>query len=72
MQAGEIRLTPVQEQALRLASSRGEVRRGDLAARCGISPETARQGLLGLERAGELGRVGSGRAVRYVLISPAP
>jgi len=73
MQAlGIIRLTPVQEQALRLAASRGEVRRGDLAARCGISPEAARRALLGLERAGVVRRVGRGRAARYVLVSPGP
>ena len=47
-----IKVTAAQEQALRLAASRGEVRRGDLVARCGISPEAARRALLGLERAG--------------------
>ena len=62
--------TPVQEQALHLASSRGEVRRRDLAARCGISRESARRALLGLERAGIVRREGSGRAVRYVPVSP--
>ena len=72
MWAGGIRLTPVQQQALRLAASQGEVRRGDVVARCGISPEVARRALLGLERAGVVRRVGSGRAVRYVLVSPAP
>jgi DNA-binding NtrC family response regulator len=70
--AGGIPLTPVQEQSPQLASSRGEVRRGDLVARCGISPEAARRALLGLERARVVSRVGSGRAVRYVLVSPAP
>jgi DNA-binding NtrC family response regulator len=67
MRAFGINLTPVQEQALRLASSRGEVRRRDLAARCGISPEAARRALLGLQRAGFVHREGSGRGVRYVL-----
>jgi DNA-binding NtrC family response regulator len=62
-----IELTPVQEQALRIASSRGEVRRGDLVARCGISRELARRALLGLERAGAVRREGRGRGVRYVL-----
>jgi len=63
-------LTPVQEQALRLASNSGEVRRGDLVARCGISRESARRALLGLERAGIVRREGSGRGVRYVPVSP--
>jgi DNA-binding NtrC family response regulator len=44
--------TSVQEQALRLALSRSEVRRGDLMARCGISRESARKALLDLERVG--------------------
>jgi predicted ArsR family transcriptional regulator len=56
--------TPVQEQALCMVSSRGEVRRGDLVARCGISRESARKALLGLERAGVLRQEGSGRGVR--------
>jgi len=70
VQALGIECTPVQEQALRLASSRGEVRRGDLMARCGISRELARKALLGLERAGVVRREGSGRGVRYVLAPP--
>jgi predicted HTH transcriptional regulator len=64
-----IGFTLVQEQALRIASSRGEVRRGDLVARCGISRESARKALLSLERAGIVRREGSGRGVRYVLVS---
>jgi DNA-binding NtrC family response regulator len=67
-----IGLTPVQEQALRLASNRGEVRRGDLVARCGISRESARRALLGLERAGVVRREGSGRGIRYVPVSRVP
>jgi len=66
MRALGISLTPVQERALRLALSHGEVRRGDLVARCGISREAARQALLGLERAGAIRRQGSGRGARYV------
>ena len=72
MRALGIHVTPVQEQALRLAASRGEVRRGDLVARCGISPEAARRALLGLERAGVVRREGSGRGARYVFISRTP
>jgi DNA-binding NtrC family response regulator len=64
-----VRLTPVQEQALRLAATRGEVRRRDLAERCRISAEAARRALLGLERAGALRRAGRGRGARYVLLS---
>jgi DNA-binding NtrC family response regulator len=64
-------LTPVQELALRLASSRGAVRRRDLVARGGISPEVARRALLGLERADLVRREGRGRGVRYVLALPA-
>ena len=67
-----IELTPVQEQALRIASSRGEVRRGDLVARCGISRESARKALLGLERAGAVRREGRGRGVRYVPVALTP
>ena len=61
-----ISLTPAQEQALRLASSRGEVRRGDLMASWGISREAARRALLGLERAGAIRREGSGRGAPSV------
>lgn len=55
-----IDLTPVQEQALCLALSRGEVRRGALVSRCGISRESARKALLGLVRTGAVQREGSG------------
>ncbi len=72
MRALGISLTPVQERALRLALSHGEVRRGDLVARCGISREAARQALLGLERAGAIRRQGSGRGARYVPGVPTP
>jgi DNA-binding NtrC family response regulator len=64
-------LTPVQREALRLVESRGEVRRGDLIARCGVSREAARRALAGLERAGSVRREGSGRGARYVMASRA-
>src|SRR5262249_41750894 len=67
--ASGIRLTPVQEQTLRLAAARGEVRRRDIASVCGISPELARRALRGLEQAGVLGRTGRARGTRYVLRS---
>ena len=62
-----IHLTPVQEQTIQLAASRGEVRRRDVASVCGISPELARRALRGLEQAGVLGRTGRARGTRYVL-----
>jgi DNA-binding NtrC family response regulator len=64
-----IELTPVQEDALRLASSRGEVKRGDLLTSCAIFRETARTALLGLERARLVRRDGNGWAARYVLLT---
>jgi len=67
-----IDFTLVQEQALRMALSRGQVRRGDLVARCGISRESARKALLGLERAGAVRREGRGRGVRYVSVPREP
>jgi DNA-binding NtrC family response regulator len=54
-------LTPAQRQALRLVSSRGEVRRGDLVARCGITREAARREQAGLVRVGAVRREASGR-----------
>jgi DNA-binding NtrC family response regulator len=65
--ASGVRLTSVQEQTLRLAAARGEVRRRDVASVCGISPELARRALLGLEQSGILGRTGRARGTRYVL-----
>ena len=64
--------TPVQRQALRLLSTRGEIRRGDLVLRCGVSREVARRALVGLERARVVQREGSGRGTRYVLVAGAP
>jgi DNA-binding NtrC family response regulator len=60
-----IELTPVQEEAMRVASRRGVVRRRDLVERSGISRESARRALLDLERAGIVRRVGKGRGVAY-------
>ncbi len=60
---------PAQE-ALRIAAARGEVRRGDLTARCGVSTESARKYLVGLAARGLLRRVGGGRGARYVLARP--
>ena len=65
--ASGVRLTLVQEQALRLAAAHGEVRRRDVASFCGISPELARRALLGLEQSGILGRTCRARGTRYVL-----
>jgi DNA-binding NtrC family response regulator len=65
--ASGVHLTPVQEQTLRLAAVRGEVRRRDVASVCGISPELARRALHGLEQTGVLGRIGRARGTRYVL-----
>ena len=57
-------------EALRIAAARGEVRRGDLTARCGVSTESARRHLVRLVERGLLRRTGGGRGgrgVRYVL-----
>ncbi|MFZ1061211.1 MAG: sigma-54 dependent transcriptional regulator [Candidatus Rokuibacteriota bacterium] len=59
-------LTRFQEEALRVARSRGEVRRGDLVARFGISRESARRQFLELARMGLFRRVGGGRGSQYV------
>jgi DNA-binding NtrC family response regulator len=64
-----IRLTPVQEQALRLKAAHGEVRRADLVARCRISHEAARRALAGLARLGLLRQIGLGRATRYASLA---
>ena len=68
----EASLTPAQRQALRLAANRGEVRRADVMARCGISREVARRELAGLVRVGAVRREGRGRGARYVPVSRAP
>ena len=60
-------LTRDQAEALRLAAADGEVRRGDLMARCGISTESARRSLASLVELGLLRRLGRGRGAWYVL-----
>lgn len=47
-----IRLTSVQDQALRLKAAHGEVRRADVVARCRISHEAARRALASLAGSG--------------------
>jgi len=69
MRARGIRLTPVQEHALRLATTHGHVRRADLVARCAVSPKVARRALRGLEMAGAVRLEGRGRGARYVLVA---
>jgi DNA-binding NtrC family response regulator len=64
-------LTWVQEDALRIAVERGEVRRRDVIIRCGISREAARRQLVGLVERGLLRRIGSGRGARYRVHSEA-
>ena len=59
-----------QQEALRIAAARGQVRRGDLTVRCGISTESARKYLVGLVERRLLQRAGGGRGARYVLVRP--
>ena len=59
-----------QAEAFRMASAGGEVRRGDLMARCGISRDRARRTLASLVERGLLRRLGSGRGAWYVLRGP--
>ena len=54
------------ETALRMAQEQGAVNRRQLAARCGVSGETARVELSLLARLGLLRPVGKGLATRYV------
>jgi DNA-binding NtrC family response regulator len=75
--SGPPRLTARQAEALRIATERGEVRRGDLRVRFGVSRETAHQDLVWLVGAGLLRRTGRGRGSRYRLardrwIGPTP
>jgi hypothetical protein len=53
--------------ALELAAAQGAVTRSVLARACGISGDLARQILAGLVAQQRLRRVGTGRAVRYVI-----
>jgi hypothetical protein len=59
-----------EQEALRIAAARGQVRRGDLTARCGVSTESARKYLVGLVARGLLRCAGGGRGVRYVPARP--
>ena len=61
-------LTWLQSEALRIASSRHEVRRRDLVARGHTSESVARRQLTGLVRRGMLRRIGQGRGARYVRV----
>jgi hypothetical protein len=61
-------LTWLQSEALRIASSRREVRRRDLVARGHTSESVARRQLAGLVRRGLLRRIGLGRGARYVRV----
>jgi DNA-binding NtrC family response regulator len=54
------------ETALRMAQEQGAVNRRQLAARCGVSGETARVELSTLTGLGLLRPVGKGSATRYV------
>jgi len=63
-------LTRYEAEALSLAAAGGEVRRGDLMARCGISRDRARRTLASLVERGLLRRLGSGRGAWYVLRGP--
>jgi two-component system response regulator HydG len=60
-------LTWLQREALRLASSRRELRRGELMRRFGISREIAHRCLTALVGRGLLRRIGFGRAARWAL-----
>ena len=62
----EVGLTTPQRHALRVATTRGDVRRADLMATLGMSRESARRALAGLEQRGLLRREGLGRGARYV------
>ena len=55
------------ETALRMAQEQGAVNRRQLAARCGVSGETARVELGMVAKLGLLRPVGKGSATRYVL-----
>ena len=60
-------LTRYHAEALSVAAAGGEVRRGDLMARCWISRDRARRTLGSLVERGLLRRLGSGRGAGYVL-----
>jgi len=58
--------TDWRESRTRSKAVHGEVRRAELAARCGVSHEVARRALASLAGLGLLRRVGLGRATRDV------
>lgn len=58
-------VTSRQRHVLRIAVSRGAVRRRDLVSRFGISREAAHEDLVALVRAGLLRRSGTGRGSTY-------
>jgi DNA-binding NtrC family response regulator len=62
-------LSWLQREALRLASRRRELRRGELMRRLGISREVAHRCLTALVGRGLLRRIGFGRGARYVPLS---
>ena len=59
------RVTTRQRVALAVAERHGAVRRADIIARFGLSPEAARRDLVALVRAGLLERSGAGRGTVY-------
>lgn len=59
-------LSWLQREALRIASQRREVQRGELMRRFGISREVAHRCLTALVGRGLLCRIGLGRGARYV------
>jgi two-component system response regulator HydG len=67
--AAQEELSWLQREALRLASRRRELRRGELMAQFGISREVAHRCLTGLVGHGLLRRIGFGRGARYVPLS---
>ena len=59
----------LEQEVLRIAAERREVRRRDVVAQCRVSHEVARRALADLVRLRLLRRVGLGRAARYVPLS---
>jgi DNA-binding NtrC family response regulator len=59
----------LQNEVLRMATERREVRRRDVVTHCRVSHEVARRALAGLVHLRLLRRVGLGRAARYVPLS---
>jgi len=59
----------LENEVLKMATERREVRRRDVIAQCRVSHEVARRALAGLVQLRLLRRVGLGRAARYVRLS---